>query len=394
MEHSSLTLEDSTLGGVGLRSDYSGPAARLTAESCRISSLGLDGPSAAGAVIRSSEVGTFIFANYGVSWGPASAPELVFDAVSVGPGSMGAWPGLSVHAGVSGARIGGSVGIDPSVWIYQWAPGSTVIRSFPVLVKCSDGTAAANVLVTVTDSSGTVLWGGTVGADGYAYPEITFGDGNFSASYTVRAGAGAGSAEAPLGFLSSTPIELVVPSEVLYLRGTGATANPATLYLDPTAPTGVTARYKDSRSVKYSGGNPWKEIGTWVRETGLVTTTADALMPLHVWLGLKNSDDIGTSFDLRAELYQNGSLVAAGEARAIAGITRNPSLAKEVGVAFDPSLPVSIGAGDALSVKVLTRIGTNPDGSKAPGHSSAAGLRLYFDSANRASRFRLWCQSE
>jgi hypothetical protein len=36
-----------------------------------------------------------------------------------------------------------------------------------------------------------------------------------------------------------------------------------------------------------------------------------------------------------------------------------------------------------------TRIGTNPDDTKCgpPGHNNAVGLRLYYDSANRPSRF-------
>jgi hypothetical protein len=42
-------------------------------------------------------------------------------------------------------------------------------------------------------------------------------------------------------------------------------------------------------------------------------------------------------------------------------------------------------------LRVSTRIGTNPDGSKCAGpggsHNSAVGLRLYYDSASRASRF-------
>jgi hypothetical protein len=43
--------------------------------------------------------------------------------------------------------------------------------------------------------------------------------------------------------------------------------------------------------------------------------------------------------------------------------------------------------GDTLSIKVLTRIGTYPDGSKCPGHNNAVGLRLYYDSVTRPSGF-------
>jgi hypothetical protein len=62
-------------------------------------------------------------------------------------------------------------------------------------------------------------------------------------------------------------------------------------------------------------------------------------------------------------------------------------LAKEVRVAFGP-FPTTLFTGkDVLALKVLTRIGTNTDGSLCGGHSNAVGLRLYFDSTNRPSSF-------
>lgn len=51
------------------------------------------------------------------------------------------------------------------------------------------------------------------------------------------------------------------------------------------------------------------------------------LIRVTVWLGLKNSDDQGTYFDLRVDLLKNGVTIATGETRDMRGITRNPSLA-------------------------------------------------------------------
>jgi hypothetical protein len=109
-----------------------------------------------------------------------------------------------------------------------------------------------------------------------------------------------------------------------------------------------------------------------------------ALAPARLWIGLKNSDDQGTQFDLRAEVYVNGTLVSAGVTRCITGVTRNPSKAKEVTVPFGP---IADAPGDVVSLKVLTRIGTNPDNTKCPGHNNAVGLRLYYDAVSRASQF-------
>ena len=113
-----------------------------------------------------------------------------------------------------------------------------------------------------------------------------------------------------------------------------------------------------------------------------------ALGPATLWIGLKNSDDQGTQFDLRTEVYVGTTLVSAGETRCITNVTRNASLAKEVGVPFGPVGPSGSGA---VSLRVLTRIGTNPDGTKCSGpggsHNNAQGLRLYYDATSRPSRF-------
>jgi hypothetical protein len=122
-----------------------------------------------------------------------------------------------------------------------------------------------------------------------------------------------------------------------------------------------------------------------------LTGTVTALSPAHLWIGLKNGDDQGTRFDLKVELLRYGTPVASGLQRCITGVTRNPASAIEVVAAFDPFAPVLVTGGDVLSLKVSTRIGTNPDGSKCSGpggsHNNAAGLRLYYDSVSRRSRF-------
>ena len=169
----------------------------------------------------------------------------------------------------------------------------------------------------------------------------------------------------------------------MFLHGTGPNANPPTLFLDGMVPTATTAKFRDSTSVNFAGGNLWKSIGTWTStpQAGTLTDLSD----LDVWIGLKNSDDIGTNFDLRAEVYKNGVLVASDNTLCIQGVTRNPDLAKEVSIVFNPFTAVGFSGTDEMSLKVLTRIGTNPNGSHCGGHSNAVGLRLYFDSVSRSS---------
>ncbi|HUR07362.1 MAG TPA: hypothetical protein VM347_32795 [Nonomuraea sp.] len=126
-----------------------------------------------------------------------------------------------------------------------------------------------------------------------------------------------------------------------------------------------------------------------VEENGGPTLTE--LSPVHAWLGLRNSDDQGTQFDLRAELLVNDVLVADGERRCITGLTRNANLAKEAIVEWDSFRPVPVGPDDVISLRLWTRIGTTSTGAKCSGpggsHNNATGLRLYYDTSARPSRF-------
>jgi len=108
------------------------------------------------------------------------------------------------------------------------------------------------------------------------------------------------------------------------------------------------------------------------------------LGPAVFWIGLKNSDDQGTLFDLRVEVYSSPDStqpVAVGEKRCITGVTRNPSLAQQV------TVPLTGYATGPAYVKIFTRIGTNADDTKCAGsHNSALGLSLYYDATSRPSQ--------
>ena len=87
-------------------------------------------------------------------------------------------------------------------------------------------------------------------------------------------------------------------------------------------------------------------------------------------------------------MYKNGVLVSSGVTLCVTGVTKNANNAKEVSVSFAPfSATPFNGTTDVLSLKILTRIGTNVSGTFCGGHSNAAGLRLYFDAGNRPARF-------
>ena len=192
----------------------------------------------------------------------------------------------------------------------------------------------------------------------------------------------------PFRFLNDTwVLGAPIPTD-FFLHGSGGTANPPGLFLDSLRPGSTTAKYRDSAGIKFGGGNLWAEAGAWTADPALTRGTLSSLNDLHGWVGLKNSDDQGTRFDLRAEVLKNGTLVASGETYCIEGVTRNPDLAKEAIVVFSPFSPAAFnGTTDVLSLRTLTRIGTNGSGNFCGGHSNAVGLRLYFDALSRPSRF-------
>ena len=170
--------------------------------------------------------------------------------------------------------------------------------------------------------------------------------------------------------------------------------------------SGSRRRSRSSRTCKPGSSNgdldpDWLKVGTDIVGAGAfngtfallgqVISSPLALSPAHLLIGLKNSDDQGTQFDLKVELLRNGTSVASGLGRCIAGVTRNPDLARDAVAEFDPFGLVPIASGDVLALRVSARIGTKPDDTKCSGpggsHNSAVGLRLYYDATSRRSRF-------
>jgi hypothetical protein len=102
--------------------------------------------------------------------------------------------------------------------------------------------------------------------------------------------------------------------------------------------------------------------------------------PASVWLGLKNSDDVGTKFDLRAEVLRNGDVVGAGQLDSVAGGSSgfNNAVLRTINIAL-PST-VNMSPGGALSVRLSVRIAAG-----VSGHRSGTA-RLWFNDAAATSR--------
>ena len=106
-----------------------------------------------------------------------------------------------------------------------------------------------------------------------------------------------------------------------------------------------------------------------------------ALGPAQAWLGLKNSDDVGTKFDLRAEVSRNGVVVGSGQLDGVSGGSSgfNNAVLRTMNLALPA--PVNVCPGDTLSMKLSVRIAAN-----VAGHRSGTA-RLWFNDSAANSQF-------
>ena len=100
--------------------------------------------------------------------------------------------------------------------------------------------------------------------------------------------------------------------------------------------------------------------------------TLTALSPAEPWIGLKNSDDVGSNFDLKAEIYKNGDLIGTGEIFNTSGGSSgfNNAHKKSIPLTLLDS-GVTFLSGDKLSIKLYAKMG-------ATGHRSGT-VRLWFN---------------
>jgi hypothetical protein len=111
-------------------------------------------------------------------------------------------------------------------------------------------------------------------------------------------------------------------------------------------------------------------------------TPIDSLGAARIWIGLKNSDDVGIRFDLRAETYLNGTqLIGSGELPSAAGGSSGFNNAHLYAVPQTLIGSPSFGSGDTLSIKVLVRNACTGSGK------NSGTARLWYNEVGAASGF-------
>lgn len=106
-----------------------------------------------------------------------------------------------------------------------------------------------------------------------------------------------------------------------------------------------------------------------------------ALGPARVWVGLKNSDDVGIRFDLRAEVYRDATLVGSGVSASVVGGSSGFNNAKLDAIPMTPDDGVTFSPGDTLKIKLLIRNACVGSGK------NSGSARLWFNDSVANSRF-------
>jgi hypothetical protein len=161
----------------------------------------------------------------------------------------------------------------------------------------------------------------------------------------------------------------------------GAGNSTATVTVNPETDTTVepdeTVVLTVTSGTGYDVGSPSSASGTITNDDAANTVTS--LGPANFWVGLKNSDDVGTRFDFLVEVYKNGLLIGSGQLDDQAGGSSGFNHAILRTVAIVQSQPASFLPGDQLSVKISVRAGPT-------GHVSGHA-RLWYNDAAANSRF-------
>jgi len=151
---------------------------------------------------------------------------------------------------------------------------------------------------------------------------------------------------------------------------TSVTQSPAAGTLVGIGTTPVTITVKDA-------ANNMATCNTSFTVTGNLLSAAG---PAQVWIGLKNSDDVGTKFDLRAEGLKNGVVIASGQLNDVSGGSSgfNNAVLRTINATLTGG-PVTVNSGDTLSFRLSVRI------AASSGHTSGTA-RLWFNDSAANSR--------
>jgi len=112
----------------------------------------------------------------------------------------------------------GTITFTDDTYVSDWYE-STITRTYPVIVTDSDGSAVANAPLSLYSNDGVLLWTGVTDSEGGASFEIPFNDDTYEDFRELVLEHNGKGMRRQIGFLSSTPIELItLPTISGYVR--------------------------------------------------------------------------------------------------------------------------------------------------------------------------------
>jgi hypothetical protein len=225
------------------------------------------------------------------------------------------------------ASVCGSVKATPTVV-------DSTLRRYDAYTFTNNGGVSACVTANVTSGCGTNIF--------YAVYAGSFNPANIQQNYRADAGA---------SFAGTATFRFDVPAGATYV-----------LVIHEVATTGC-ASYSGNISGLFANTDGGGDCSG---------ETLTALSPAEPWIGLKNSDDVGSNFDLKAEIYKNDTLISTGEIFNTSGGSSGFNNAHKKSIPLPPPPSgVTFLPGDKLSIKLYARMG-------ATGHRSGT-VRLWFN---------------
>jgi hypothetical protein len=120
---------------------------------------------------------------------------------------------------------------------------------------------------------------------------------------------------------------------------------------------------------------------TWTYGSTTQTEEIISLSPADVWIGLKNSDDVGIRFDLLAEVYKGSDLIGSGQLDSVKGGSSGFNNAILNSIPLNLFSPVSVSDGDQLNLKLYVRNACSGSGK------NSGKARLWYNDSQADSHF-------
>lgn len=298
----------------------------------------------------------------------------------------------STYLGGTGADTGEAIALDGSA--NAVVTGETDSTDFPTSSPLQSSLSGSqDAFVSAVNAAGssllysTYLGGGStdrgmdvaVDSAGAAYVAGDTSSTDFPTTSPFQS-SNAGNADAFIAKLNAGGSAVTYAS---YLGG-GSADRASAIAVDPVGSAYIAG---NTSSSAFPTVNPLQSSLSGVQDAFLskvAVTLGQALTglgPASIWIGLKNSDDVGIRFDLRAEVYRNGTqLIGSGELASVAGGSSGFNNANEhaITVAMEPG--VEFFSGDTLGLKLLVRNACSGSGK------NSGRARLWYNDSDADSR--------